>query len=144
MNAPVIYKQSRQATVRDTDLGERLGMSRPADIRRTIEANRQELEGYGHLHVERANSGRTGSRLSTAYNLNEAQALLLCAFSRAPKAAEVRRELIMGFMAQRRQANAAPIGVENRAVAAHGWADQYEAMRPALTSDRAPVNQPQQ
>lgn len=50
-----------------------------------------------------------------AYYLNEEQALLICMFSRTPKAAAVRREVILVFTAGRRgdlvtqQANPGPV-----------------------------------
>lgn len=93
---------THEPRVRDLDLAERLGLTDPHSIRRTIDANRQELEGYGGISDRRSeNTGR--GRPSTEYWLNEPQALLVCMFSRTERAAEVRRALIEVFTAWRRQ-----------------------------------------
>ena len=65
----------------DTDLGERLGMARPRNIRtHVIEANREELETFGPLCPHRE---QTGGRPTTASYLNGEQALLAATLSRA-------------------------------------------------------------
>lgn len=91
--------------VLDVDLGAALGMAQPLNIRRTIAANRNELDSYGSIHSPREliAHGKGGKREVTTYWLNEPQALLLCMFARTPKAAEVRRMLIEAFMQWRRQ-----------------------------------------
>jgi hypothetical protein len=92
---------NHEPRVRDLDVAERLGMADPHKIRPLIEANKTELESYGVISAQRAeNTGR--GRPGTEYWLNEAQALLLCTFSRTEKAAAVRRALIETFMAFRR------------------------------------------
>lgn len=87
--------------VLDVVLGERLGMSQPLDVRRTIRSNERELRLYGGLPHRRANPGNRGGRPGTAYYLNEPQALLICMFSNTAKAAEVRKMLIDVFMEYR-------------------------------------------
>lgn len=76
------------------------GMAVPRKIRQNqIEANRAELETHGPLRMELIQSA---GRPSTAYYLNEEQALLVCMFSRTDKAAAVRKLVIDTFMAVRR------------------------------------------
>jgi hypothetical protein len=117
--------------VLDTDLAIQLGMARPTNIRSVIEANREELEGFGGLHVEKANPGPQGGRPTEAFYLNEKQALLLCMFSRAATAKAVRAKAIRVFTAWRKgdlvsTAPALP-NFSNPAEAARAWAEQYEA-----------------
>ncbi|CAO3445717.1 hypothetical protein [Azospirillum largimobile] len=86
--------------VLDTELAAALGMLNPRKIRTDIiAANRAELEGFGPLWSERL---QTGGRPSTAYYLNEEQALLVAMFSRTEKAKEVRATLVRVFAAYRR------------------------------------------
>ena len=85
----------------DLRIGERLEMAQPLDIRRTIEANREELERYGEVFAHRPKTSDKGGRPATEYHLNEAQTLLLCMFSRTEKAADVRQEVISVYMAYR-------------------------------------------
>jgi hypothetical protein len=70
----------------DLRLAERLEFARPRDIRQLIERNREELERHGGLRYGAANPGSQGGRPSTEYWLNEAQAVLLCMRSDAPRA----------------------------------------------------------
>lgn len=87
----------------DVLLAERLGMSRPRDIRADLIApNMAELQAHGGLRETPANPGPKGGRPGRAFLLNEAQALLVCMFSRTPAAAAVRREVIQVFTAWRR------------------------------------------
>lgn len=95
-----IRAETGEPCILDTDLAAWLGLDRQTNIRQTISANYMELQAYGNLHLSRANSGQRG-RPSSAYYLNEGQALVLCALSRTPKAAEVRKALIDLFMAYR-------------------------------------------
>lgn len=87
--------------VLDVDLAEWLGLERLTNIRTVIVANLEEIEMHGSLHVANANPGKQGGRPGKAYYLNEGQALVICALSRTPKAAEVRKALIDVFMAYR-------------------------------------------
>ena len=95
---------NHEPRVRDTRLGEALGMAQPLNIRATIAANLDELKGFGLVHAEREPivSGKGRTQEATAFYLNEPQALLLCMFSRTERAAEVRKALIDVFMAHRR------------------------------------------
>lgn len=89
--------------VLDTELAAALGMARPRDIRKNvIMPNRAELEGFGSLREFNANPGPLGGRPSTAFYLNEEQALLVAMFSRTEKAKEVRATLVRVFAAYRR------------------------------------------
>lgn len=93
-----------EPTVRDVDLGARLGMKRPTNIRRVIERNRAEVEAYGLVHAASApyESGKGRVEIITEYHLTEEQALCVCQLSRAPNAPAVRRMLIEVFTAYRR------------------------------------------
>lgn len=90
---------TKEPRIQDIRIGERLGMRRPRDIRQLIDRNRAELEGFGSLAVRHRKS--RGQDFEEFW-LNEAQALLVCTFARTDRAAEVRRELIMVFLAWRR------------------------------------------
>lgn len=82
----------------DTELASHLEFKRSYDIRELINRNREELGMYGPLPVRR---GQSRGQAFTAYYLNEGQALVICALSRTPKAAQVRKLLIDVFMAYR-------------------------------------------
>ncbi|MCH4543121.1 hypothetical protein [Ochrobactrum sp. A-1] len=82
----------------DVDLAERLDFGRSTSVRILIERNRDELEMYGSLHRRDANPGKQGGRPGKAYYLNEGQALVICALSRTPKAAQIRKLIIDVFM----------------------------------------------
>lgn len=103
----------------DLSLAGRLGFVQPRDIRKIIERNKAELEGYGNLWHGATNSKEVRkqrlariprhrgavSRRGPAgreYHLNEGQALLICALARTSMAARIRRELITVFMEYRR------------------------------------------
>lgn len=86
----------------DTMLAERLEFSYAPEVRRLIERNRDELEMHGEVYVTATQTSLKGGRPGKAYYLNEGQALVICALSRTPKAAEVRKLLIDVFMAWRR------------------------------------------
>lgn len=118
MNTRVLHLRDLELTsgeprLKDVRIGERLGMSRPRDIRATIETNRPELERYGAICGQRPQIRRRG-RPETAYWLNEGQTLLLCMFSRTSRAADVRQEVIEVFLAWRGGAN-------NIAFVSDGW-----------------------
>lgn len=88
--------------VLDTVLGERLGLSRARDVRSTIVSSQAELATYGDLPRVAEPRSRLGGRPTSAYYLNEPQALLICMFSNTTRAAEVRKMLIDVFMEYRR------------------------------------------
>jgi hypothetical protein len=100
--------------VRDVDLGARLGMAQPLNIRPLIRKNRAELERYGRFHAARESiqMGPRGRRDVEVFHLNEGQALLMVMFSRTERAADVRQELIEVFMAWRRGALTPPQGAD--------------------------------
>lgn len=87
--------------IRDVDLAERLEFGRVTSIRILIARNAAELELYGSLHRRDANPGKQGGRPGKAYYLNEGQALVICALSRTPVAARIRKALVDVFMAYR-------------------------------------------
>ena len=95
---PVVEREGEPRAL-DLDVAERLGLSRPRDIRRMIEHNIKELEQFGpcapHAHVVRGNPVKE-------YWLNEEQALLVSTLSNAPNAPAVRAMLIRTFVAWRR------------------------------------------
>ena len=104
--------QGGEPRVRDVDLAERLGFADPSMLKRLIERNAGELRTYGAISVtvtenkDPKGRGRPG-KVSW---LNEGQALVLCALSRTPRAAAVRKQVIDVFVAYRagRLAPAAP------------------------------------
>ena len=87
--------------VLDLRIAEALEFERPRDIRQLIERNRDELSRYGGLRHDTANPGPLGGRPGVEYWLNEAQAILLCMKSDAPRAADVREDIIRVFQAWR-------------------------------------------
>lgn len=97
-NLTVITKD--EPRVLDTDLAESLGFGYVYDIRALILRNIRELEQHGLLPASMLHSGQRG-RPAKAYYLNEAQALLICMFSRTPNAAKVRKQVIDVFRAYR-------------------------------------------
>lgn len=90
-----------EARVRDVRLGEVLGMAQPLNIRLVIEKNADELGEHGEVFTRRVKTSSVGGRPSTEFHLNEAQALLICMFSRAPNAAAARTQIIKVYMAYR-------------------------------------------
>lgn len=86
----------------DLTLAARLGFERPRKVRDLVERNLPELKSHGDLCPTTGQTSAKGGRPSVAYYLNEAQALLICMFSRTPKAAEVRKAVIDVFTAYRR------------------------------------------
>lgn len=97
--------------VQDLRLAEALGFVENKAIRRLIDRNMPELTAYGRIWDAPSQNTLAGKRgrPGLEYWLNEAQALLVCMFSRTPEAARVRRELVDVFMAWRRQ-RALPAG----------------------------------
>lgn len=90
--------------IRDLMVAERLGFNEPRAIRKLIARNLVELRTYGEVRDAVSQTSQAGGRPGTEYWLNEGQALVLCALSRTPQAAAVRRQLIECFMAWRRGA----------------------------------------
>lgn len=88
-------------------IAELLG-TRQQETARLIERNRTELEGYGEVCVTLTQTSAKGGRPGREYWLTEGQALVVCALSRTPVAAAVRRALIEAFLAYRRGQLALP------------------------------------
>lgn len=86
----------------DLRLAEALGFAQTRDVRKLIDRNKGELASYGEVCATVAQTSPAGGRPGLEYWLNEAQALLVCMFSRTDQAARVRRELVEVFMAWRR------------------------------------------
>lgn len=84
---------------RDLDIAERLGMSRPRDIRKILARHRGALEQFGPLVVQ---AGEYRGRKTEEFQLNEEQALYTATVSDAPNAPAVRSMLIRTFVAWRR------------------------------------------
>ncbi len=87
--------------VRDTALAEKLGFVHGRNIRKIIERNRTELEGYGPLLQRGAmvDIGSGAKREVTEFYLNQKQALILIGYSNAPNASEIKRLMIAVFEA---------------------------------------------
>jgi hypothetical protein len=101
-NIDLIADAQGEPRILDVVLAERLGMRALRNIRPLIAANREELEGHGEVCTRRVQTQAVGGRPGRAYLLNEGQALVICALSRTPSAAKVRKALIDVFMAFRR------------------------------------------
>ena len=93
---------NHEPRILDIKIAEALGMVQPLNIRATIEANKAELALHGEVFTQSVKTSKSGGRPSSAYYLNEAQAILLCMFSRTEKAAIVRKGVIEVFMAWRK------------------------------------------
>lgn len=101
---PVIGAKSRLfedgiRRVLDLDLAEWNELAQPRNIRQVIEANREDLERHGPLHVARAMADRPqgGGRSATEYWLTFKQAIRLCTYLRTPRSEDVRTALIDVF-----------------------------------------------
>ncbi len=115
---------NHEPRIQDILIAERLGFSQVRDIRKLIDRNIDELRSYGEvsatsaetpnlprhggantafsdLHGIDANTRKAG-RPSKTYFLNEGQALVICALSRTPNAASVRKAIIEVYMAYRK------------------------------------------
>jgi len=92
----------------DLKVAEALGYAQPYDIRKLVSRNMTEMERYGEVFATVAKTSPSGGRPTNEYLLNEAQSLLTCALSNAPKAPDARQMLIVGFMAWRKGDNTPP------------------------------------
>lgn len=106
----VIHGEPR---VFDLHLAAWLGMTDLHMIRRAIARNRSELEMHGEVSVSATETSSKGGRPGRAYYLNEGQALVLCALSQTPKAAEIRKQIIDVFVAWR-QGRTVPVKAHHR------------------------------
>ena len=94
---------NHEPRIRDLTIAERLGMADPHDIRRLIADNQAELEMHGEVfRAAPGNSGKRGRPGKGDYWLTEGQCLVICALSRTPNAAAIRKEVIEVYMAWRR------------------------------------------
>lgn len=133
-------------------LAKALGVKNSWAIRQVIERNHDELERYGeisHVVCEIKKDSKTNpkgaGRPGKTYWLNEPQALLVTIRSDAPKAPEVRQDLIEVFMAYRKGRLEKPISVRahNRrtstpidtAISIKTSADRLEKVADRLSGD---------
>lgn len=100
-NLPITQNDFDDPRIRDTDLANALGYSQPLNIRSKIAQHYQELLSHGEVLTETVKTSQHGGRPSSAYLLNESQALVLCALSRTKKARDIRSMLIEAFKAFR-------------------------------------------
>lgn len=98
-----LRKISGEPRVHDLRLGEVLGFDRPRNVRKIIRRNSQELALHGALalHGGASISGKGRVMPSEEFYLNEAQALLICMFSRTNEAASARKQIVEAFLAYR-------------------------------------------
>lgn len=108
MGLPAIYEGDlrlikTEPRIQDIRLAEALEFARPRDIRQLIERNLNELAGYSEIcGVTPQNDDPQGrGRPGKEYWLTEEQALLICMRSDAPRAKEIRAEIIAVFQAWR-------------------------------------------
>jgi len=99
---------SSEPRIRDTDLAERLGFSRPRDIRRLIKKHRKLLERFGPLNmraesarISKPNGGIEERKVKSGW-LNEPQAISVVLKSDAPRADDVSAMVVSVFVAVRR------------------------------------------
>ena len=97
-----LHLMNGEPSVLDLRLAEALDFERTRDIRKLVDRNMIELQSHGEVCATVAQTSPEGGRPATEYHLNEAQAVLICMFSRTDKAAEVRTEIIRVFLAYRR------------------------------------------
>ncbi|MGO4287495.1 hypothetical protein [Bosea sp. TAB14] len=77
-----------ETTVRDVVLSERLGYSKPADIRKLIKRHASALEAMGSLRQSGVmiEAGKGAKRQVTEYSLSRAQAAFIISKARTPEA----------------------------------------------------------
>lgn len=111
----VLREVDGEPRVRDLDLAEKLGFSRPRVIRELIERNMAEIENFGAVRrgVNKIRSGRGRVAEVEEFYLNEEQALLVSVLSNAPNAPAVRAMLIRVFVAYRRGELQKPAGLKS-------------------------------
>ncbi|MFC5392644.1 hypothetical protein [Bosea vestrisii] len=138
--AAVLIDIDGEPRLLDLDIARFLQMADIHKIRTLIAANRDELELHGEVSARRAETGLQGGRPGKAYYLNEGQALVLCALSRTPIAAQIRKALIDVFKAYR-EGKLVHVREHRRRMPCKSECidADYEAVRSAL---RTFVNQP--
>src|SRR5215472_18023772 len=85
--------EDKEPRIADRKLAEALGFERPRVIRELIHRSRRELERHGITPHRTAKSGMPG-RPSHEFWLNESQALVICMRSDAPRAPDIRAEIV--------------------------------------------------
>lgn len=103
MNGLSLTLHNGQPRVPDLSVAEMLDYAQPRDVRKLIARRLDELSRYGEVCATVAQTTAAGGRPSTAYLLNEGQALLICAVSDTVKAADARETLIRTFMDWRKK-----------------------------------------
>lgn len=89
----------------DIYLGEKMGLARPRDIRRTIAKYRSWLEDYGLIQegFEKARIGSAARRTINVRYLSEWQALSLCVLMKTGKARAVHADIVRFCQERRRR-----------------------------------------
>lgn len=106
--------------VRDIEIGERACLAQPADIRRVIDKNWEELTTYGEIKVVALNAKTSGGRPGREYRLTEEQAVALMSMLKTPTARLLRMAMVRLFVAYRRAELAAPEPATVQLEIAHG------------------------
>ncbi|WP_062223104.1 hypothetical protein [Aureimonas sp. D3] len=139
-SAPITPDQLDDRTgeprVRDLLLGEMLGFSEARAIRKIIGRNLPELASHGEVRDAVSQTSEDGGRPGKEYWLNEGQALVICALSRTPAAAAVRKQMIDVFLAYRR--GLLPVEDEARQTLAHLAAEVAELRQRVALIGAAP------
>lgn len=85
--------------VRDVDLGQKLGLARPSDIRATIKAHIEILNGIGVLGRRPQTSGKLGGRPTVEYWLSKEQSLYVASKSETEAGKQTLLMLVKAFSA---------------------------------------------
>lgn len=83
--------------VRDIDLGKKLGLAQPRDVRRTIDAHLRILNACGVVARRARTSGPLGGRPTTEYWLNREQALIVASRSETEVGEQTLLMLVQAF-----------------------------------------------
>lgn len=109
-----LHLRGGEPRVRDEDIARSLGFADPLQIRKLIKRHEKSLSDFRVLYTVEETSGPNGGRPSTAFYLNEEQALYIAIVSEAPRAHEVRSMLIRVFVAWRRGQTGGSLGEQER------------------------------
>lgn len=102
---------SEEPRVRDVDVAQRAGLAQPADIRRVIDRNWEELAAHGEIRISAHSAIIRRGPKGREYWLNEDQSVALVAMLRTKVARELRISLVRLFGAYRRGQVAPPTTV---------------------------------
>jgi hypothetical protein len=83
--------------VRDVDLGEKLGLARPSDIRATIKQHAKDLKDFGVIGQRPQTSGRLGGRPAVEFWLNKDQAIFVAGRSDTEVGRKTYKLLVKAF-----------------------------------------------